>query len=240
MLTYISEYADINKKQNDIYLAFISDSITPIAYDDYRLWWLSISLTILKCKDARDDFEILSDCQAKAKVHRFWLNSKAKAKLWCISAHWPAMAFLLFACPLRLWVPLWWDFCFFCSLLYSQHLAHGLAYSSHSDKQDTRKKGLDEWAREYGECYLVLLSLGSDSPLTDKYLRDHRVAAPWGEFSSQVTKRAQGVLPEVAMSKDQASLEVCLVWGLSRVGEWEREREKHFSAFKYLAQQKIT
>ena len=61
-------------------------------------------------------------------------------------------------------------------------------------------------------CDLILL-------LTDKYLRDHRVAAPWGEFSSQVTKRAQGVLPEVAMSKDQASLEVCLVWGLSRVGE---------------------
>lgn len=35
MLTSISEYADINKKQNDIYLAFISDSITPIAYDSY-------------------------------------------------------------------------------------------------------------------------------------------------------------------------------------------------------------
>lgn len=34
MLTYISEYADINKRQ-DTYLAFISDSITPIAYDDY-------------------------------------------------------------------------------------------------------------------------------------------------------------------------------------------------------------
>lgn len=35
MLTSISEYADINKKQNDTYLAFISDSITSIAYDGY-------------------------------------------------------------------------------------------------------------------------------------------------------------------------------------------------------------
>ena len=56
-------------------------------------------------------------------------------------------------------------------------------------------------------------------PLTDKYMRDHQAAGPRGEFSSQVTKRTQGVLPEVATSKDKASLKVCLVWGLSRVGE---------------------
>lgn len=51
-------------------------------------------------------------------------------------------------------------------------------------------------------------------PLTYRYLWDQQVAGPWYEFWSQLTKRAQRVLPEAAISGGQAGFEMCFVWGL--------------------------
>lgn len=73
-----------------------------------------------------------------------------------------------------------------------------------------------------------------------RYLWDQLQRGPWDEFWWQMTKRAQWILLEAGISRDQARFESCFVWGFSNVGKWEREAFPWSQALIHLAQQKIS